>query len=496
VIQDYSPGFYTGLQTKLLFVKNGRGTIETSMAKNTPNPGRVPPQSLDSEKALLGAILLRPQALYETEDILSPEAFYADKHRIIFMAMQELATRHEPIDLLSLTNRLKEQGSLERIGGSAYIAELVENVPASTNARYYADIVVRKATLRSLIDAGEYVSELGFTETGDEIEDTLDKAEKKVFEISSGRKTQRFVPLRDTLTEAWTRIETLHEKPGEMRGVPTGFQSLDNLLAGLQNSDLIILAARPSVGKTTLALDIARLAATRHNIPVGIFSLEMGAQQLVDRMLAAEAGVNAWNLRTGRLSKDNEFTSLRDALDRLSKAPIFIEDESSNTISKMRAFARRLKAEHGLGLIVVDYLQLMGTSKNYDSMVNQVTEISRSLKGLARDLNVPVLALSQLSRAVESRGGEPRLSDLRDSGSIEQDADVVMFIHSEDRFKEKEERTNITKIIVAKHRNGPVGEVELYFDQKRTTFMDLDKNSAEGFNASHQAAPDPFGGAF
>jgi replicative DNA helicase len=256
------------------------------------------------------------------------------------------------------------------------------------------------------------------------------------------------------------------------------------------------LAARPSVGKTTLALDIARLAATRHNIPVGIFSLEMGAQQLVDRMLAAEAGVNAWNLRTGRLSKDNEFTSLRDALDRLSKAPIFIEDESSNTISKMRAFARRLKAEHGLGLIVVDYLQLMGTSKNYDSMVNQVTEISRSLKGLARDLNVPVLALSQLSRAVESRGGEPRLSDLRDSGSIEQDADVVMFIHSEDRFKEKEERTNITKIIVAKHRNGPVGEVELYFDQKRTTFMDLDKNSAEGFNASHQAAPDPFGGAF
>lgn len=287
-----------------------------------------------------------------------------------------------------------------------------------------------------------------------------------MFEISSGRKTQRFVPLRDTLTEAWTRIETLHEKPGEMRGVPTGFQSLDNLLAGLQNSDLIILAARPSVGKTTLALDIARLAATRHNIPVGIFSLEMGAQQLVDRMLAAEAGVNAWNLRTGRLSKDNEFTSLRDALDRLSKAPIFIEDESSNTISKMRAFARRLKAEHGLGLIVVDYLQLMGTSKNYDSMVNQVTEISRSLKGLARDLNVPVLALSQLSRAVESRGGEPRLSDLRDSGSIEQDADVVMFIHSEDRFKEKEERTNITKIIVAKHRNGPVGEVELYFEQE------------------------------
>jgi replicative DNA helicase len=466
------------------------------MARSAHNPGRIPPQSLESEKALLGAILLRPQALYETEDILTPEAFYADKHRIIFSAMQELAARHEPIDLLSITNRLREQGSLERIGGSAYIAELAENVPASTNARYYADIVVRKATLRALIDAGEFISEIGFTETGDEIEDSLDKAEKRVFEVSNARKTQRFVPLRDTLSEAWTRIEKLHEQTGELRGVPTGFNSLDNILAGLQNSDLIILAARPSVGKTTLALDIARLAATRHNIPVGIFSLEMGAQQLVDRMLAAEAGVNAWNLRTGRLSKDSEFSSLRDALDRLSKAPIFIEDESSNTISKMRAFARRLKSEHGLGLIIVDYLQLMGTSKNYDSMVNQVTEISRSLKGLARDLNVPVLALSQLSRAVESRGGEPRLSDLRDSGSIEQDADVVMFIHSEDRFKEKEERTNITKIIVAKHRNGPVGDVELYFDQKRTTFMDVDKNSAEGFGPSATAANDPFAGAF
>ncbi len=449
---------------------------------------RIPPQSIDSERAVLGAIMLRPSALYEIEDVLIPDAFYVDKHRIIFKVMQELMSRHEPIDVLTLSHKLKEKKLIESIGGNAYLTELSQTVPASTNARYYADIVNKKYVLRSLIDASEFVSEIAFNEGTDEIDEVLDKAEKKVFEVTSAQsKGQKFLSIKDTLSTAWERIEHLHATPGELRGVPTGFTGLDNMLAGFQNSDLIILAARPSMGKTTLALDIARLTATKHNIPVGIFSLEMDSQQLVDRMLAAEAQVNAWNLRTGKLSADQEFSRLRDALDRLSKAPIYINDESSSSITKMRSFARRLKAEHGLGLIIVDYLQLMTTSKNYDSMVNQVTEISRSLKGLARDLNVPVLALSQLSRAVESRGGKPRLSDLRDSGSIEQDADVVMFIHRDDKYNENSDRPNIAEIMIEKHRNGPVGKVDLYFDEKHTTFLDIDKNSVDGAGKSNPA---------
>jgi replicative DNA helicase len=265
--------------------------------------------------------------------------------------------------------------------------------------------------------------------------------------------------------------------------VPTGFKDLDSYLAGLQKSDLIILAARPSMGKTTLALDIARQSATKYNIPTVIFSLEMSSQQLVDRMLAAESRVNAWNLRTGNLSAESEFSKIRDSLDRLAKAPIFIDDQAGNSIVKMRSVCRRIKSEHGLGLIIVDYLQLMSTSKNYDSMVNQVTEISRSLKGLAKEFDVPVIALSQLSRAVEARGGRPRLSDLRDSGSIEQDADVVMFIHREDKGKDESERTNLAEILIEKHRNGPVGKVTLYFDEKMTTFVSVEKGNMDGFAA-------------
>ena len=266
--------------------------------------------------------------------------------------------------------------------------------------------------------------------------------------------------------------------------MPTGFKDLDTLLSGLQKSDLIILAARPSMGKTTLALDIARMSAILHDKAVGIFSLEMSSQQLVDRLLSAESRVNAWNLRTGRLTADKEFSQLRDSLDKLSKAKIFIDDQPGNSIVRMKAVSRRLKAEKGLDLIIVDYLQLMTTSKNYDSMVNQVTEISRSLKSLAKELDVPVLALSQLSRAVESRGGRPRLSDLRDSGSIEQDADVVMFLHREDKGKDESEKTNIVEIMVEKHRNGPTGKIELYFDEKTTTFLNLEKNSLSEFSAS------------
>jgi replicative DNA helicase len=462
------------------------------MKGSTKQP-RVPPQHLDAERAVLGSIMLRPNGLYEIEDVLSADAFYADKHRIIFHAMIELASRHEPIDLLSVSNNLKEMKEFDRVGGASYLTELTGTVPASTNITYYANLVQKKYILRNLIEAADFVSEIGFEDGGDDIEETLDKAEKKIFEITSTPKKQKFISIKETLTTAWDRIEKLHENKGELRGVPTGYKALDEMLAGFQKSDLVILAARPSMGKTTLALDIARKAAINHGTPVGIFSLEMDANQLVDRMLAAESRVNAWSLRTGRLSADSEFSRLRDALDKLSKASIFIDDQSSNTITKMRSFARRLKAEHGLGLIIVDYLQLMTTNKNYDSMVNQVTEISRSLKGLARDLDVPVIALSQLSRAVEARGGEPRLSDLRDSGSIEQDADVVMFIHNEDKYKEKEERSNVVKIIIAKHRNGPVGSVDLYFDEKTTTFLDVDKTNNNVFAENAKANSDAFG---
>jgi replicative DNA helicase len=309
-------------------------------------------------------------------------------------------------------------------------------------------------------------------------------AEKKIFSVVSSPKGQKFINLKDALPEAWERLEMLHEHKDALRGLPTGFKDLDNILSGLQKSDLIILAARPSMGKTTLALDIARMSATLHNKAVGIFSLEMSTQQLVDRLLSAESRVNAWNLRTGRLSSDKEFSQLRDSLDKLSKAKIYIDDQPGNSIVRMKAVSRRLKAEKGLDLIIVDYLQLMTTSKNYDNMVNQVTEISRSLKSLAKELDVPVLALSQLSRAVESRGGRPRLSDLRDSGSIEQDADVVMFIHREDKGKDESEKTNIAEIMIEKHRNGPTGKIELYFDEKTTTFLNLEKSSLSEFSAT------------
>lgn len=457
---------------------------QSRMASKLSKTLRIPPQNLDAEKAVLGSIMLRPEALHEVEDILSGDSFYAEKHKIIWKSMTDLAVKHEPIDLISLSAKLRENKMLDSIGGSSYLTEILNTVPLSTNVKHYAEIVEKKFILRRLIEAADDVSELGFSENDDDVDELLDKAEKKIFEITGSPKGQKFISIKQTLNEAWERIEKLHADPSGMRGVPTGFKALDDMLSGFQKSDLIILAARPSMGKTTLALDIARLAATKHNVPVGIFSLEMDSQQLVDRMLAAESRVNAWNLRTGKLNADSEFSRLRDALDKLSKAPIFIDDQSSNSIAKMRAFARRLKAEHGLGLIIVDYLQLMTTSKNYDSMVNQVTEISRSLKGLARDLEVPVIALSQLSRAVESRGGRPRLSDLRDSGSIEQDADVVMFIHREDKYKEKEEKNNIAEIMIEKHRNGPVGKVDLYFDEKMTTFVDLEKSDFSDFAPS------------
>jgi replicative DNA helicase len=454
------------------------------MAKKE-NTLRIPPQTLETEKALLGALMVRPEGMFEVSDVLSPDAFYSEKHRIIYRGMLALYGKNEPIDVESVRAKLGDQGALEGIGGISYLGDLASEVPAASNARHYASQVQKKYMLRTLIDAGEFVAELGYDEAS-ELDETLDKAEKKIYEVTSTPTLSKFTSLRETLTEAWARLEHLHEHKDEMRGVSTGFRDLDNLLAGLQKSDLIILAARPSMGKTAFALDIARQAAVQGNTTVGIFSLEMSAQQLVDRMVAAEAKVNSWNLRTGHINTQEDWTRIRDAYEKLSSAPIFIDDQPGSNILKMRSVARRLKRENGLGLLIVDYLQLMVPtgSKASDSLVQQVTEISRSLKNLARELDVPVLALSQLSRAVEQRGGKPRLSDLRDSGSIEQDADVVMFIHREDKTNKESDRPNIAEILIEKHRNGPVGSVELYFDDKRTTFVTLEKADFSAFSNS------------
>jgi replicative DNA helicase len=438
-------------------------------------PGiRIPPQNIDAEKAFLGAIMVRPSAIHDISDVVSKDSFYSDKHKIIYGTMLELLANNEPIDLVVLSAKLREKKLLDSIGGASYLTQLASNVPSTNNLNHYAKLIQKTFVLRNLIDAADHISNLGYSEDH-EIDDVLDEAEKKIFGISNINLNNKFVPISTTLEEAWERLDRLHNSNEEIRGVKTGFKELDDKLAGLQKSDLIILAARPSVGKTTLAMDIARNAALIHNVPVGIFSLEMSRQQLVDRMLAAESQVDSWKLRTGKIKTDEEFSLIRDTLDKLSKAPLYIDDESTNNIARMKAIARRLKAEGGLGLIVVDYLQLMHTARNYDSMVHQITEVSRSLKGLARDLDVPVLALSQLSRAVEQRGGEPRLSDLRDSGSIEQVADVVLFIHREDKNDKNSGKPNIAKIIIAKHRNGPTGELELYFDQKRVSFSNIDK---------------------
>ncbi|MBI2175610.1 MAG: replicative DNA helicase [Parcubacteria group bacterium] len=385
----------------------------------------MPPQHTEAEISVLGAILLDPQAIIRVADTLEPTDFYRQQHQLIYEVGIELFSRGEPIDILSLSARLEEKGKLEMAGGKSYLAELINTVPTAANAAYYAALVRKKKILRDLIEASGVIGELAFKEKED-IEQLLDSAEQTIFRISQRSMRQNFTKVTRALEEAWERLDRLHKGDNILAGVPTGFTHLDDLLAGLHSSDLIVLAARPSLGKTSLALDIARNAAVTHNIPVGVFSLEMSTQQVVDRLLAAEAHVNLWRLRTGKLStQGDDFLRIRDALERLSKAPIFIDDAVSNTALQMRAMARRLQAEHGLGLVIVDYLQIMQPGTHSDNMVQQITEISRSLKGLARELNVPVLALSQLSRAVEQRGGVPRLSDLRDSGCLTGDTIIV-----------------------------------------------------------------------
>lgn len=452
------------------------------MRGTTPFVDRIPPQDLEAEKALLGSIMLRPDVVFDVLDSVEAESFYSERHRVIFKAMFELASKREPIDLLTVTTKLREQKELEGIGGTPYVSELLNTVPSATNVDYYAEIVRKKAVLRNLINASHHIGELAYNEEK-QLEHVLEEAEKRMYNITNISKGQKLEKIEDLLDDAWDRFEKLQQSGQQTRGVPTGFAEIDNKLSGFQKADLIILAARPSVGKTSLALDFARHAAVKENIPVAIFSLEMSKQQLVDRMVSAESHVDSWKLRTGRLSLDEDFTRLQEAIARLAKAPITIDDQAGNSIMRMRSVMRRYNSQHAdapIGLVIVDYLQLMTTAKNYDNLVNQVTEISRSLKGLAKEFDVPVIALSQLSRAVEARGGKPRLSDLRDSGSIEQDADVVAFIHREDKYQDNPEKPNIVEILIEKHRNGPTGKVELYFDDKKTSFLSIEKSDFTG----------------
>lgn len=452
---------------------------------------KVPPHNLEAEKAVLGSLLIDKDAIIKVADSLNPDDFYSDKNRMVYEAMQEIYAKKEPIDVIAMANRLKEKGRLETIGGRAFLISLTNVVPTASHVQNYASIVQKKATLRRLIQAAHDILALGYEET-DEVDELLDNAEQELFKVSQKYLRQNFVPLNTVLTEAFDRIDEIHKEAGKLRGVPTGFPDLDNKLGGLQKSDLVILAARPSLGKTSLALDVARNVAVRGKIPVGIFSLEMSKDQLVDRLLCAEAKVDLWKMRTGKLSdspEQDDFPRIGQAMGILSEAPIFIDDTASLGVMEIRTKARRLQMEHGLGLLVIDYLQLMEGRANIDNRVQEIAEISRALKGIARELNIPVLALSQLSRAVEAQNVPiPKLAHLRESGSIEQDADVVMFIYREDYYDRNTERKGIADIIIAKHRNGPTGQIEMFFDMEKASFSNLEKH-LEGAPGMAEAPP-------
>jgi replicative DNA helicase len=442
---------------------------------------RIPPQNIEAEMSVLGSLMLDKNAIIKIADLVRPDDFYKDANRLVYEAMLELYESREPIDVLSLSNRLEEKKQLESIGGASQLTELVNIVPTASNVVHYAKVVQKKALLRRLITAASDIVELGYEEAED-VEKVLDEAEQKLFGVSQKYVKADFVPLKTYLESAFNRIDELHKGDKDLRGISSGFHDLDNILAGFQKSDLVILAARPSIGKTSFALDIARNVAVKSKIPVGIFSLEMSSDQLVDRLLSAQGRVDAWRMRTGRLvsNKDeDDFAKIGEAMGALSEAPIYIDDSARANVMEMRTMARRLQAEHNLGLIIIDYLQLM-EGRSSDNRVQEVSEISRSLKQLARELNVPVIALSQLSRAVENRSPQvPKLSDLRESGSIEQDADVVMFLYREDREKPDTPNKNVIQVIVSKHRNGPLGTANLYFNDMFTSFSSLEKKHAE-----------------
>lgn len=458
---------------------------------------KIPPQNLEAEASILGALLIDKEAIIKIGDTLKPGDFYKDINGFIYQAILDLFEKHEPIDILSVANRLNEKKQLEMVGGKAYIADLTAAVPNASHVLTYANIIRKKSTLRKLEQAAAEISEFSFSEDQD-VEKLLDRAEQKLFSISQESLKKNFVPIKNVLGEAFTRIDELHKMGGlGTRGIPTGYVAMDKLLSGLQNSDLVILAARPSIGKTTFALDMVRNIAVKSKVPVGIFSLEMSKEQLVDRLLSSEAQVDLWKMRTGRLSdkeEDDDFPRIGRAMGVLSEAPIFIDDSPNANIMEIRTKARRLKMEHNLGFLVVDYLQLMDGGGRQENRVQEISEISRALKQIARELDIPVLALSQLSRAVENRSPAiPKLADLRESGSIEQDADIVMFIYRRAKDKTRgdcpEEEKHVAEIHIDKHRNGPTGVVRLFFDENKVSFKNLDSDHG-GPNVSTQT-PSP-----
>ena len=444
---------------------------------NKGNPsGKIPPQNLDAEKSLLGAILIDEEVLADAAEITHASDFYDKNHGLIFGGMMRLFEKHKPVDLLTLTDELKRKDELELIGGSAYLTELTNYVPTAAHAAAYAEMVAQAAVRRRLIKASSDISELGYDESTT-TKELLEKAEAELFSVSDQSTKQDLVSLESILTDSFDRIEELSKNKGSLRGIRTGYRDLDNMTAGLQKSDLIILAARPAMGKTTLVTNLAYNVATIEKKPVLFFSLEMSKEQLVDRMLADASGVDSWNIRTGNLS-DNDFAKLSEAMGEMAEAPIYIDDTPGLSVLEMRTKARRLAHENQLGLIIVDYLQLMQANGNHNgNRVQEVSEISRGLKLIARELDVPLIALSQLSRSVESRTPPiPQLADLRESGSIEQDADIVSFIYRPGYYEPDDpEKQNITDLIIAKHRNGPVGKIQLYFHPERLRFMSLDR---------------------
>ncbi len=444
----------------------------------------TPPHSLEAEKTVLGALLLDPEAIIKISDFLKPEDFYDPTYRTIYGAVYQLYNDHEAIDFITVSNKLADNKAIQQIGGSAFLADLASSVPTSSHIYQYGQIVKAKALHRSIIDAGRRIVGLGY-EVDTPVPELLDAVERTIFQITNVFMKDKFVHIKNILDERYEKFAELHasEDGGAVKGVPTGFAGLDQKLSGLQPSDLIILAARPSIGKTSLAMNIAVNAAVRHRKTVGVFSLEMSKEQLVDRLFASMLGVDSWKLQRGKLD-DSDFQNMGPIMDDLAKANIFVDDSSASSLTEFRTKARRLQMEHGLDLLIIDYLQLMSTGNNSyaGNRVQEISEISRSIKQIARELRIPILALSQLSRAVEARPDKsPQLSDLRESGSIEQDADVVMMMYRDDYYNEDSDRQGICDIFIRKHRNGPTGRVELMFKKEQMRFYDIDqKHSSRG----------------
>lgn len=433
---------------------------------------KVPPHSEEAEQSVLGAILIDKDAIIEVANFLQSEHFYDRNNGVIFEAILTLFEKREPVDLVTLSDALKKKKMLQEVGGMSYLTTLANNVPTSANIEYYGRIVKNNFTKRQLISVSSRISEMSFDQSAD-VKEILDKTEQSVFAISQEHLTQNFLPIRDALAESFDRLDEIQANAGGLRGIPTGFKDLDSKLAGLQNSNLIILAARPGVGKTSLMLNIAQHVAVKNKKTVGMFSLEMSKEELVDRLLVSQAEIDAWKLKTGRL-EDQDFEKLQEAMGVLGDSPIFIDDTPGISIMEMRTKARRLQVEQNLSLLIVDYLQLAYAGKSLENRVQEVSYISQNLKNLARELKIPVIAASQLSRAVEARGSKvPQLADLRESGAIEQDADVVMFIYRPDEEQTKEDQFPV-KLLVAKHRNGPTGEIDLMFKGNRIKFYGMD----------------------